>query len=692
MLSARETAAAFGAPMLEDEKPTPTAETRVARAKLSIMRAARDTPKLTLLVLLLLCLLLAAVSARCVSCPECVAAAGAPAVAPLGALEFIGVRGGRRSTAVVRPAPPVPSPARAPLQAAEVAVGVMTCEKFHATRCRMMTETWLQRARRVVFFSDAADQNAPMDAPLIGHAFENTPGERIFAGGNWRAVPILRSMAQLFFSAEAQAALAARGEPPPKWAYMADDDSFAFTSELLAELGKRDPDGKHYLGYAFLAAPHLEGVIPGKRQPTFGNGGAGIAVSRGAMRAAIGVLDACEQAYKWNWPGDTRVAQCLVDAGVKLEWVRSFHSEAPTTIINKKKPPPGSIPIGLTLPPLSFHHVDADALVALERAQIVRDASRPLFYDFGPLALQPVAATGGGAGGQLHYIFGFEVALETKDHGRIEFGKSFGSFALDGGGGGGGLRFVQRFSGDECRDRTASADEKYFTGSLGRRASGKLLGGLSAEVAIRCGPCEGGAAPLSTTRSGLSVCSYELPDPCHLRVALALDARRCPAAEPLRRLGLDAGSAPHAAHVIRDGAAAPGWAAGCARQAPPACATVAVPAGGAANLTLWTRALSGVAALSVARLAVGGGGGIVGARVVGASHALLSGRAAAPVRELVTSSSSTLVQRGLAAVEPAAVPIVIELSCAQRGDAVVRATVAVHEHEGVELEWVTRCE
>ena len=44
----------------------------------------------------------------------------------------------------------------------------MTCEKFHATRCRMMTETWLQRARRVVFFSDAADQNAPMDAPLIG--------------------------------------------------------------------------------------------------------------------------------------------------------------------------------------------------------------------------------------------------------------------------------------------------------------------------------------------------------------------------------------------------------------------------------------------------------------------------------------------------------------------------------------------
>ena len=172
----------------------------------------------------------------------------------------------------------------------------------------MMTETWLQRARRVVFFSDAADQNAPMDAPLIGHAFENTPGERIFAGGNWRAVPILRSMAQLFFSAEAQAALAARGEPPPKWATWRTMTPSPSPPAAATELGKRE-DGKHYLGYAFLAAPHLEGVIPGKRQPTFGNGGAGIAVSRGAMRAAIGVLDTCEQAYKWNWPGDTRVAQ-----------------------------------------------------------------------------------------------------------------------------------------------------------------------------------------------------------------------------------------------------------------------------------------------------------------------------------------------------------------------------------------------
>ena len=94
------------------------------------------------------------------------------------------------------------------------------------------------------------------------------------------------------------------------------------------------------------------------RQPLFANGGAGIAVTRAAMRAVLPHLAKCEAEYKWNWPGDIRVAQCFVDAGVKLEWVHNFHSENPHVIIEKAKPPPGSVPVGLTLPPLSFHHVD----------------------------------------------------------------------------------------------------------------------------------------------------------------------------------------------------------------------------------------------------------------------------------------------------------------------------------------------
>jgi hypothetical protein len=134
---------------------------------------------------------------------------------------------------------------------------------------------------------------------------------------------------------------------------MADDDSYAFTPTMLATLAKYNPDQPHYLGYAFIAAPHLEGVIPGKRQPLFANGGAGICVSRGALVAALPVLAKCELEYTWNWPGDVRVAQCLVDAGIKVEWVRTFHAEAPGVIVHKKRPPPGSVPVGLVLPPLS---------------------------------------------------------------------------------------------------------------------------------------------------------------------------------------------------------------------------------------------------------------------------------------------------------------------------------------------------
>lgn len=43
---------------------------------------------------------------------------------------------------------------------------------------------------------------------------------------------------------------------------------------------------------------------------------------------------------------------------------------APQVIIHKKRPPPGSVPVGLHLPPLSFHHVDADTLHLLDRMQV----------------------------------------------------------------------------------------------------------------------------------------------------------------------------------------------------------------------------------------------------------------------------------------------------------------------------------
>jgi len=150
-----------------------------------------------------------------------------------------------------------------------VVVGLMTCDRFLPTRGAALRDTWLSRARRVLYFSDdafASDggrghsyrvrsshsrtlarrllggprrEPPAFGAPLVRHAFAPTrPGEtvpeRIYSGGNWRAVPILRSVAEAFFTADAATRLAAQGEPAAEWAFLADDDSFVITSQLTA--------------------------------------------------------------------------------------------------------------------------------------------------------------------------------------------------------------------------------------------------------------------------------------------------------------------------------------------------------------------------------------------------------------------------------------------------------------------------
>ena len=285
---------------------------RAARLRLALLRVGRDQPRMAALIVSLL-ILVAVLSARLQSCPA--AASRCPVCeAPSTDTASAGLGAAAARALVVRS----PADGDRPLSMAHVVVGVMTARRFHSTRCRMQRETWLRRARRVVFFSDGPDAVGELRTPLVAHAFEPSPTERIFAGGNWRAVPILRAMARAFFSAESQKVMGERGEPLPLWAFMCDDDSFTFTSELLATLSRFDPEQPHYLGYAFIAAPHLEGIVPGVRQPLFANGGAGIAVSRAAMRAVLPHLEKCEAEYKWNWPGDVRVAQCLLDVGVPV--------------------------------------------------------------------------------------------------------------------------------------------------------------------------------------------------------------------------------------------------------------------------------------------------------------------------------------------------------------------------------------
>ena len=474
-----------------------------------------------------------------------------------------------------------------------VVVGVMTCQRFHRTRCRAQSDTWLRRARRVVFFSDTSDGMAEtLMTPVVSHAFQPSPTERIFSGGNWRAVPILRALAEAFFSASAQASMSDRGEPLPEWVFMVDDDSYVFVPQLLAALAKRSPDDPHYLGYAFIAAPHLEGIVPGKRQPLFANGGAGIAVSRAALVAALPVFESCERTYKWNWPGDVRVAQCLLDAGVALEWIRTFHAEAPGVIIHKQRPPPGSVPVGLHLPPISFHHVDPDTLHALELMRSVRVAvgGLPHEIDFSSFAFQPLSAVHPDTRMQLQLHYGYEVILTPATPARVVLGgggegaqaaphrglqpgkflQSFRAVSAEWGRGteAAAAAYVQTFSGDECHAK-----------------GGALLGGMSAVATTFCGQCASSseAWDAKANDAGLRVCNFTFgePEPCVARIMIAM--ANCPSPVPVVRMGLDVGTSPGHADVVKDGVATARWAADCTQD----CAQAV------GSLTLYFRVLHG---------------------------------------------------------------------------------------------------
>ena len=123
---------------------------KVARLQLFALRVSRERPLLCLLLTAFFALLLLLFPARCPSCDE-------PCATSLAAVSGAAVP-------IAAPAVDVATLTAAPSDAAgdatsmaHVVVGVMTARRFHRTRCQAQSATWLQRARRVVFFSDSAD-------------------------------------------------------------------------------------------------------------------------------------------------------------------------------------------------------------------------------------------------------------------------------------------------------------------------------------------------------------------------------------------------------------------------------------------------------------------------------------------------------------------------------------------------------
>ena len=541
-----------------------------------------------------------------------------------------------------------------------------------------------------------------LQAPIMAHRFEPSQSERVFAGGNWRAVPILRALAHGFFSEGAQAIMRARGEPLPRWTVMLDDDAYVFVPQMLAALAHLDADQSHYLGYAFIAAPHLEGIIPGKRQPIFANGGAGIAVSRGALIAALPIFSQCEATYKWNWPGDVRVAQCLLDAGVTLTWIHSFHAEAPGVIIHKQPPPPGSVPVGLHLPPISFHHVDADTVHALEMMQAapLRLEGQPHEADFSAHAFQPLSATHPTSGVQVQLHYGFEVLLcpaggagcaaraagtgkprgahtGVSGDGSRDAAASGLSVVLQPG------KFLTAFEAVAGRNGAPTAYRHSFTGGECWQR-GRLMGGLSASVTTYCGEACATSTHWGASRSpsGLVVCNFTYVQ-CTLHVSVGL--LRCPLLVPLRRSGLDAGTAPGWADVVQDGAATQPWAKSCIAGAADSSPCAIVRVNSQSNLTLWFRTLSGSAELRVKSSMVSSGGLYVEAD---SSVLLLSGAvldAAARIDAGAPGAGRLL--------EPPATAVTFRHTCETGavGDFDVHVDILVQRHVSLGLAWRAQC-
>jgi len=253
-----------------------------------------------------------------------------------------------------------------------------------------------------------------------------------------------------------------------------------------------------------------------------------------------------------------------------------------------------------------------------------------------------------------------------------KLGEHLASFrALPAAGGGAAVAFEQSFAGGECREH------------------GRLLGGMSATVRIDCGGC-GGERPMPTRRGGgrgagphLEVCGFRRAG-CAAHVDLGLPAALCPRAQPHLRRGLDGGALAGRSDVVLDGAVRAAWARGCRPGAGAPCAEVDVPRGGA-NVSLHFRSLRGAVAVRLAHLSADSG---VLVRPVEPAWAalLLPGTTEPPPLRQPTDPSLPAV------AEPAWQALTLLHVCPPGLEsAQVRATLEVHEHYPLRLEWRAVC-
>ncbi|KAJ3076320.1 hypothetical protein HDU98_004304 [Podochytrium sp. JEL0797] len=160
--------------------------------------------------------------------------------------------------------------------------------------------------------------------------------------------------------------------PDAEWYIMFDDDAYVLLDNYAAHLATLNPDDEWYLGQPNVFAG-CDGVTNFGDGPLFAQGGAGIVISRGAMKKMVPVLDKCILKYRDCWAGDVRVALCMRDSGVLITQTDQLYQSPPNSDFEYPDTP--------CTEPLVFHKTLPHQIQSLYDAQRATPFNRTTFAD-----------------------------------------------------------------------------------------------------------------------------------------------------------------------------------------------------------------------------------------------------------------------------------------------------------------------
>ena len=193
-----------------ERRTSPSFRVRVARCQFSFrMAARRHATKLCFVglgVLLWICCIRPHLNIDPMASAWTSSQANSPVFRGSSKTAFTGIANPTIAQVYTEPDPVQGQPSGDQLSLSNVVIGIMTCDRYLNTRGMALSRTWLRWTRHLLFFSDSNSSHA-LHSPAVFHEFVPGETERVFQGGNWRALPILRTLGRIYFSSDARVRL-----------------------------------------------------------------------------------------------------------------------------------------------------------------------------------------------------------------------------------------------------------------------------------------------------------------------------------------------------------------------------------------------------------------------------------------------------------------------------------------------------